>query len=62
MNLPDGNGLELSAELKLKVPNAVITIVSGHEVSTEYLAQCGAQSALLKPINLAMLQQLFNES
>lgn len=59
MNLPDGNGLELSAELKLKVPNAVITIVSGHEVSTEDLAQCGAQSALLKPINLTMLQQLF---
>lgn len=62
MNLPDGNGLELSTELKLKVPNAIITIVSGNEVSKQDLAQFGAQNALLKPVNLAMLQQLFNES
>jgi signal transduction histidine kinase len=62
MNLPDGNGLELSASLKTQIPNATITIVSGNEVSKEELTQFGIQSALLKPVNLTMLQQLFNEN
>ena len=61
MNLPDGNGLELSLSLKTQIPNATITIVSGHEVSKQELIKFGAQSSLLKPVNLTMLQQLFNK-
>ncbi len=61
MNLPDGNGLELSLSLKTQIPNATITIVSGHEVSKQKLIEFGAQSSLLKPVNLTMLQQLFNK-
>ncbi|OKY25576.1 response regulator [Thalassotalea sp. PP2-459] len=61
MNLPDGNGLQLSSILKTKVPNAIITIVSGNDVTQQELNQHGADKALLKPVNLAMLQQHFNE-
>lgn len=59
MNLPDGNGLELSTALKAQVPSAHITIVSGNDVSKQDLVQSGAQNALLKPVNLTMLEQLF---
>ncbi|MDO6427685.1 response regulator [Thalassotalea sp. 1_MG-2023] len=62
MNLPDGNGLKLSSTLKTQVPNAIITIVSGNDISQQELSQYGADNALLKPVNLAMLQQHFNES
>ncbi|GAA5143152.1 response regulator [Thalassotalea piscium] len=61
MNLPDANGLILSSSLKQQVPNANITIVSGNQVSKESIAQSGADKALLKPINLALLQQLFDQ-
>lgn len=62
MNLPDGNGLKLSSTVKEQVPNAVITIVSGNDVTQQELTQYGADKALLKPVNLAMLQQHFTES
>ncbi|WP_286270717.1 response regulator [Thalassotalea hakodatensis] len=62
MNLPDGNGLKLSSTLKEQVPNAKITIVSGNDVTQQELTQHGADKALLKPVNLAMLQQHFNEN
>ena len=62
MNLPDGNGLELSEAIKSKTPTTTVTIVSGNDVSKEELNRYGADSALLKPINSAMLQQLFTNS
>jgi len=62
MNLPDGNGLELSSSLKTQLPNTIITIVSGYEVSKQVITENGANSSLLKPVNLTMLQQLFNEA
>ncbi|TMM46928.1 response regulator [Colwellia ponticola] len=62
MNLPDGNGLELSTELKVKSPDAMITIVSDHKIFSQDLDGFGASNSLLKPINLTMLQQLFNKS
>lgn len=62
MNLPDGNGLELSSSLKTQLPYTIITIVSGYEVSKQEITENGANSSLLKPVNLTMLQQLFNEA
>ncbi|GHE77728.1 response regulator [Thalassotalea profundi] len=60
MNLPDGNGLVLSLALKEQAPEANITIVSGNDISQQELHNCGAQNSLLKPVNLAMLEQLFS--
>ena len=51
LTLPDYNGYDLAAELKQKLPDAVLTIVSGHEADTDAMSSIGIDSALLKPVS-----------
>ncbi|MBT3136735.1 response regulator [Alteromonas sp. ALT199] len=51
LTLPDYNGYDLASELKEKLPNALLTIVSGHEADEEAMESIGIDSALLKPVS-----------
>lgn len=51
LTLPDYNGYDLAGELKEKLPNALLTIVSGHEAEEEAMESIGIDSALLKPVS-----------
>jgi len=50
LTLPDYNGYDLASELKKKLPDAILTIVSGHEADSETMTTIGINSALLKPV------------
>ena len=50
LTLPDYNGYDLASELKQKLPDAILTIVSGHEADSEAMTTIGINSALLKPV------------
>lgn len=50
LTLPDYDGYDLASELKQKLPQAMLTIVSGHEADTEAMSSIGINSALLKPV------------
>ncbi|MFA3790070.1 response regulator [Aliiglaciecola sp. SL4] len=58
-NLPDGNGLNLATEIHQLQENSDLIIISGEEVSDQELTDNGIKSALLKPISLQQLQNLF---
>ncbi|GAB2694913.1 response regulator [Aliiglaciecola aliphaticivorans] len=58
-NLPDGNGLSLATEIGQFQSNSELIIVSGEEITNDELKHYGIKSALLKPINLQQLQNLF---
>ena len=51
LTLPDYDGYDLAEEIKGKLPNATLTIVSGHEASKETMQTIGIDSALLKPVS-----------
>lgn len=51
LTLPDYDGYELAEELKEKLPDAILTIVSGHEASKKTMEAIGIDSALLKPVS-----------
>ncbi|MHC6646637.1 response regulator [Alteromonas sp. HB246098] len=51
LTLPDYNGYDLAGELKKQLPNASLTIVSGHEAEEEAMDAIGIDSALLKPVS-----------
>ncbi|MEP4888794.1 MAG: response regulator [Aliiglaciecola sp.] len=58
-NLPDGNGLNLATEIHQLQESSDLIIISGEEVSDQELTDNGIKSALLKPISLQQLQNLF---
>ena len=51
LTLPDYDGYDLAEELKEKLPDAILTIVSGHEASKKTMEAIGIDSALLKPVS-----------
>lgn len=57
LHLPDMSGWQLIKLIHLQQPQAKITIVSGSDISQAELRQAGIEKALLKPLNLAQLQQ-----
>ncbi|WP_394224343.1 response regulator [Alteromonas gracilis] len=50
LTLPDYDGYDLATELRQEQPNAILTIVSGHEADTEAMSSIGINNALLKPV------------
>ena len=50
LTLPDYDGYELAGLIKKAVPQATITIVSGHEANQDRMKSIGIDSALLKPV------------
>ncbi|MFP3675188.1 hypothetical protein SB724_20445, partial [Bacillus sp. SIMBA_031] len=58
MHLPDGTGLELAGFIKQHYPNIKRVIISGMEPDAVHIRQLEIEQVLLKPINLALLNQL----
>lgn len=58
-NLPDGDGLNLTEEINRISPASRVVLVSGEEVEQDRLSQLGISQALMKPITLAKLSDLF---
>lgn len=58
LHLPDMTGWQLIAQISPQLEQTKITIVSGSEVELQALKQAGVEQALLKPLNMQMLQQL----
>ncbi len=58
LTLPDYDGYDLANALKERLPNAKLTIVSGHDADSEAMASIGINSALLKPVTKDDLAQV----
>ncbi|WP_404340972.1 response regulator [Pseudoalteromonas mariniglutinosa] len=58
MHLPDGDGLWLAEKIRHAYPSLGIVIVSGEEPELEKIKQLDIDQVLLKPINLALLNEL----
>ncbi|KPH90203.1 ATPase [Pseudoalteromonas undina] len=58
MHLPDGTGLELAGFIKQHYPDIKRVIISGMEPDAVHIRQLEIEQVLLKPINLALLNQL----
>ena len=58
MHLPDGSGLELAGFIKEHYPDIQRVIISGMEPDAVHIRQLEIEQVLLKPINLALLNQL----
>jgi signal transduction histidine kinase/BarA-like signal transduction histidine kinase len=58
LHLPDANGLDLARTIKQSHPEIALILVSGATVSEQDLKQAGIDKAILKPVNLAILNSL----
>ncbi len=60
VGLPDGNGLDLLAEVRMRYPRLPVIIMTGQEALELQLRaeQLGARAFLKKPLRLATLRQL----
>lgn len=58
MQLPDGSGLELAGFIKEHYPSIKRVIISGMEPDAVHIRQLEIDQVLLKPINLALLNEL----
>ncbi|TYK65091.1 response regulator [Colwellia echini] len=58
LHLPDSNGLDLALTIQHSHPNIELIIVSGENVSEQNLKKAGINRAILKPVNLQILNSL----
>ncbi len=58
LHLPDANGLDLAHIIQQSYPDIELILVSGATVPEQKLKQAGITKAILKPVNLEILQSL----
>lgn len=59
-NLPDGDGIKLANQIRVSHPSCELIVISGEEIDDDVLSQNGVSCALLKPINMQQLSDIFS--